>query len=69
MKLKKFLKLVKTHCKEENCHFGKCPLCYRFKTERGKTLTNCMLAVECVEDWDIDHICKQAKKLKVVEDE
>lgn len=64
MKLKKFLKMVKRICKEDNCHCGKCPMSYKFVTDNGSIMIDCVLAVENVDEWDIDNICKRAKAIE-----
>lgn len=64
MKLKKFLKLIKKNCKEKNCNFEKCPMAYPHKMENGDYLCDCLFAIENMDDWDIDYICRRAKELK-----
>lgn len=62
MKIKKFLKLIKKICKEENCVYGKCPLASKLISERGTIVADCMMAIENVDEWDIDDICKRVKE-------
>ena len=60
MKAKKFLKLIKGCCKEENCAIGKCPMAVQRKGYVG-----CYVGVDEVpEDWDIEAMVKGAKELK-----
>ena len=60
MKAKKFLKLIKAHCKEENCGLGKCPMAVQRKGYIG-----CSVSVDEVpEDWDIEAMVKAVKKWK-----
>lgn len=59
MKVKKFLKLIKAHCKEENCGIGKCPLA----VQREKYV-DCMASIEQSENWDAKELIKAVKKLK-----
>lgn len=64
MKLRKFLKLIKKHCKEKNCALGKCPMCYPHKMGDGTFLADCLLSIENMDEWEIEYICRQAKELK-----
>lgn len=64
MKLKKFLKLVKAHCKEENCHCDKCPFILTYLNRDGSTTTDCEIAIERSHKWNVKCICRDAKKLK-----
>ena len=64
MKLKKFLRLIKKNCKEENCALGKCPMCYPHKMSDGAFLGDCLFAIENMDEWDIDYICQKAKELE-----
>lgn len=60
MKAKKFLKLIKAHCKEENCAVGKCPMAVQLKTHVG-----CFVYADIVpEEWDIETMVKAVKKWK-----
>ena len=60
MKVKKFLKLIKAHCKEENCGIGKCPMAVQRKGYVG-----CYMGVDEVpENWDIEAMVKAVKKVK-----
>lgn len=64
MKLKKFLKLVKAHCKEENCHCDKCPFVMTYITKDGRIYTDCEIDISRSEKWNFKSISRDAKKLK-----
>lgn len=59
MKAKKFLKIVKRMCTDENCEYGKCPMAVE-----KENYTSClMIASENIPDgWKIKKILKAVKK-------
>lgn len=58
MKAKKFLKIAKNSCTEENCESGKCPF-------RDKKQGCLMLGGDNIpEDWNIKKILKHVKKAR-----
>lgn len=58
MKLKKFLKMVKTVCSEANCRPGACPMSW---PHNG--YNDCYISSDdCPEAWKVKKICKIAKK-------
>lgn len=61
MKAKKFLKIIKKNCTDENCTAGKCPMAYQ---KIGEAHSSClMMAAESVPcDWDIDAMIKAVKE-------
>ena len=60
MKAKKFLKLIKGCCKEENRAVGKCPMAVQKDGYVG-----CYVGSDEVpEDWDIKAIVKAVEKWK-----
>lgn len=64
MKVKKFLKLIQKICKEENCKVGKCPLTIKHVCKNGTIVADCVMAIENVDEWDVDDICKRVKEFK-----
>lgn len=60
MKVKKFLKIIKKVCVDNNCAVGKCPMAY---ARKGEKYSSClMMAAESVPcDWDIDAMVTAAK--------
>lgn len=61
MKAKKFLKIVKHACTEENCESGKCPMAVK-----EDNYSSClMIASENTpDDWKIKKILKAVKKAR-----
>lgn len=64
MKAKKFLKIIKKVCVDNNCAVGKCPMAY---ARKGEKYSSClMMAAESVPcDWDIDAIITAVKRYKL----
>lgn len=64
MKAKKFLKIIKKVCTEDNCVVGKCPMAY---AKKGEKYSSClMMAAKSVPcDWDIDAIITAVKRCKL----
>lgn len=61
MKAKKFLKIIKKVCANENCAVGKCPMAHVKKGAKyGSYLMMAAEAVPC--EWDIDAMVAAAKR-------
>lgn len=60
MKAKKFLRIIRKMCTDENCVAGKCPMAYQ---KEGEGHSSClMMAAEAVPcDWDIEAMIKAVK--------
>lgn len=65
MKAKKFLKIIKKVCTDDNCVVGKCPMAY---ARKGEKYSSCLMMAESVPcDWNIDAIITAVKRCKIDE--
>ena len=63
MKLRKFLKLIKSNCKDRTCGSKDCPVAILTDCGNGNFRHMCFFGDANVpEDWDIELLIKNVKK-------
>lgn len=65
MKLKKFLKIIKTICNDENCN-EHCPFIVKRFNKKGEGYNTCLLDIAEIDEWDVKTILKAAKKAEAM---